>query len=315
MDYRQQRSTTHPTVIRLIDRICEGNPLQKKSLTEFANRQDDTYWDIAETLCSRLQRNLLADGDAMSVAADSYNGVCRDLLFEEFRFRKTGQYPSDSAKSAFENVYSNQDVMRKYVVGLLLSHLFWPNHYKMLRYFQAEIAKHNATSALEIGAGHGLFVTETMRAFPNATVTVLDISEASLGVTREMLQAFEADESHVEFVLNDFLEYAPAGRKWDLIVMGEVLEHVNEPSRFLRQAHAILSPNGRVYMSTCANCPAVDHVYRFHNPEEIRVMLREAGFVIESDLALPARNVPEALWEKELVTINYSAMLRRAEAS
>ncbi|MCL2628963.1 MAG: methyltransferase domain-containing protein [Oscillospiraceae bacterium] len=65
-------------------------------------------------------------------------------------------------------------------------------------------------------------------------------------------------ERHVEDAKNkygldalavDFLEFE-ADRKWDVIIMGDVLEHVSDPDMALKKAYSLLSDNGAVWIST-----------------------------------------------------------------
>jgi hypothetical protein len=77
----------------------------------------------------------------------------------------------------------------------------------------------------------------------------------------------------------------------------------------MKKTKELLAPGGRIYLSTAANSPALDHVYHFHNLKEMRDILTSNGFSIVKDLALPADDIPEKDWEKELVTINYCAIL------
>jgi len=47
----------------------------------------------------------------------------------------------------------------------------------------------------------------------------------------------------------DFLEYE-ADRKWDVIIMGDVLEHVSDPDLALAKVESMLSENGALWIST-----------------------------------------------------------------
>ena len=304
-----ERLEDYPELMKIIHVISAENPLQRKRINAFISRQDVGYWTFAEELSRTLNSSFLRDDQVRVEAARSYNRMCMDILREQIRFRKTGAYLLDDAHVAHETVYSQKSVMRYYIVGLLLSYLFWPNHFQMLSFFKDHLSDIRVERCLEVGVGHGLFTVEMMRRFPNSEVTLVDISETSVELAQEMLTTFDLDSSRVKFVLGDFLTVPLGTVGFDLIIMGEVLEHVNDAPGFLTRARELLRPGGSIFLSTCANCPAVDHIYHFHNVDEIRALIRSVGLSIVRDTALPAEDVPEARWQQELVTINYSSIL------
>jgi 2-polyprenyl-3-methyl-5-hydroxy-6-metoxy-1,4-benzoquinol methylase len=164
---------------------------------------------------------------------------------------------------------------------------------------------------LEIAPGHGLFTVEVMLKFPEIKATLLDISETSLRVTGQVLAAFGVDTSQYRLINGDFMTVPVDGHNFDFISMGEVLEHVNDPKKFLDQAFCLLSSQGTIFMSTCANCPAIDHVYHFRNADEIRSLIKNAGFSIVSERSLIIENVPPEGCYKDLIPLNYCAILKK----
>lgn len=48
----------------------------------------------------------------------------------------------------------------------------------------------------------------------------------------------------------DFLEFDGGGRQWDVIVMGDVLEHVTDPVRAIEKARDMLAEDGALWIST-----------------------------------------------------------------
>jgi 2-polyprenyl-3-methyl-5-hydroxy-6-metoxy-1,4-benzoquinol methylase len=299
----------YPELMRIIRVISAENPLQRKRINAFISRQDVDYWTFAEELSRTLNSSFLRDDQMRVEAGRSYNQMCMDILREQIRFRKTGTYLLDDAHLANETVYSQKSVMRYYMVGLLLSYLFWPNHFQMFSFFKDHLREIRVERCLEVGVGHALFTVEMMRRFSNSEITLVDISPTSIELAKEMLATFRLDSSRVRFVLGDYLKVSLDADQFDFIIMGEVLEHVNDAPGFLVRARQLLRPGGTVFLSTCANCPAVDHVYHFHNVDEIRALIRSVGLSIVRDTALPAEDVPEAKWQDQLVTINYSAIL------
>lgn len=303
------KRTKYPEFMKIVDLISEQNPLQCKRIQAFIMTQDEDYWTFAEDLSAILNRALINDKTRRIEAALAYNNLCMEMLREQIKFRKTGVYPTDDADTARKNIYDQPDAMYKYMVGLLISQMLWPNHYRLFRFFQDILTKAMPASYLEVGAGHGMFTLEALRHFPKLDVVVCDISKASIEISRQMLLSFSADLSRVQFIHADFFESSFDGQRFDFITLGEVLEHVKDVAGFMRRVHNFLLPAGTVYVSTCANCPAVDHVHHFHSVREIRKILLDSNFLIADEIALPAEDIPMHLWEKELVTVNYGAKL------
>jgi 2-polyprenyl-3-methyl-5-hydroxy-6-metoxy-1,4-benzoquinol methylase len=305
--------TPYPELLRIVELIGSENPLQRKRIHNFLAEQNAGYFEFAEGLSRKLNHSILRSDTERLTAARAYNSTCMEILREQIRFRKAGTYLIQNAEVAEQTVYSQKDRMRAYIVGLLLSYLFWPNHYEMFQFYLDYVREIDVRQCLEIGAGHGLFTAEMLRKFPTAMFDVIDISTTSIEVAGEILDAFGIDRSRIQFTHADFMNAPLAAASYDCIVMGEVLEHINDAPGFLRKAVHCLRTKGTVFLTTCVNCPAPDHVYHFHTVEEIRELVRSAGLRILTEQALAAEAVPQELWQKELVTINYSAVLSAKE--
>ena len=93
-------------------------------------------------------------------------------------------------------------------------------------------------------------------------------------------------------------------------MIGEVLEHVAKPPDTLQKLNHLLSSNGKVFLTTCCNCPADDHLYHFKSINEIREMLQNV-FSIEEELSCPADPISVEEAENRMLTINYGALLKK----
>lgn len=137
-------------------------------------------------------------------SAKAYNRMTMDFK-EQIRFKRTGTYLLNDARVARESVYDNPVVMRYYMVGLCLSYLLWPNHYKMLRFFRNYLrTSPEVTRYMDVAPGHGLFAVETMLRFPAITSSLVDISATSIQVTGEILESFQIQPSRCDLIYGDF---------------------------------------------------------------------------------------------------------------
>lgn len=301
----------YPEVSQLIRQIFKEVPLQRKRIDEFLRNVDDDYWDFAESLCRVIKSSGIGgNGESYDAAVKAYKDMCSEILREQIRFRRSRVYRSNDFDNVLREVYEQKDRMRAYLKGLLLTYLFWPNHYKMFRFFQRHIANLSPGIYLEVGSGHGLFTAEVLRLIPETRIISIDISRAAIEMTREMLTAFNIDSQGFEAFQADFLNSFNEGEKYDFIILGEVLEHVSDAPGFVAQAKRVLNQHGAIYLSTCVNAPAIDHIYNFSCVEEIGELIEMAGLDIVDSIILPADDTQPERWQEELTPINYAAVLR-----
>ena len=89
---------------------------------------------------------------------------------------------------------------------------------------------------LDIGCGYGAVARSIARRVDRVTVTGVDMDPARIA------EAEAADNpGNLRFVLGDALRDLPAG-EWDIVVLSNVLEHIDERVEFLRRIVTGLSP-------------------------------------------------------------------------
>lgn len=285
--------------------------MQKKAIVEFINKQDDLYFKRAEDFASCLLRMLRSQGQDEGFVVDAYLRLCHQMIIEQIRFKKTGKYSCANVEQAYSRVYSSESEMASYMYGLALSLYLWPNHYGLFDFFIRESRKlSKVRSYLEIGPGHGLFLVEAIKMFEGGTFSAVDISPVSRRLTETVVKHF-TDHANLAFLVMDIASHDRELDRFDYVVMCEVLEHLEDPKSVLARLRALLKDDGHLFLTTCANAPAVDHVYLYDSVNHIRREIREAGLMIVSELALPVGDHPEHEWESLKVEVNYAAMAVR----
>jgi 2-polyprenyl-3-methyl-5-hydroxy-6-metoxy-1,4-benzoquinol methylase len=96
-------------------------------------------------------------------------------------------------------------------------------------------------SILELGLGHGFSATTFSRHFSRHVV--LDGSGAVIAKFRK-----ENPNSKAELI-ETYFEQFETDEGFDVIVMGFVLEHVDNPVAILKHYHHFLNPNGKIYVA------------------------------------------------------------------
>ena len=297
----------------IVAKVITKSPFQKKKLQQSLAGMDNFFYKEAEMFASNYGGYLDNQGIPLDYAVSAYLEMCENMMKCQIEFMKTGKYTVAEHLEAYDEVYSNETKMKSYMIGLALSQFLWSTHYEMYKAFSDGIKKFGkgTRSYLEIGPGHGLLLNKAMGFLPReAKVTAVDISPISIAITKSIMNYFSHNTASIEYCTGDILKF-DSSEKFDFITMGEVLEHVNFPEKLLFKLHDLLASDGRLFVSTCVNAPAIDHVYHFRRVEEIVAMLHECGFEIEEERVLPVEDLPMDVIVSKKITINYCAILKR----
>jgi 2-polyprenyl-3-methyl-5-hydroxy-6-metoxy-1,4-benzoquinol methylase len=298
-----------PLLRQIIAQIDLRNPVHAKKLKKNLDGAGDEYFARAALFLNRYEKFTRGIGKNLDYGIECYLRVVADVMHEQMRFITTGEYSSKSFEDVQRRVYDNPGVMEYYMHGLMLSHFLWLHHYKVLSFFIRTLPRYRGrvSNYLEIGGGHGLYISEALEVLSNGvSFEVLDISESSLAMARQFV-----DDRKVCFILGDIYSFEP-GKRYDFITMGEVLEHVENPLGLLVRLHDLLSNQGHLFITAPTNAPAIDHIYLFRSVEEIRGVIRAAGLEIVDEISLCAEAVSLEKAERLKLTVIYGAFLKKA---
>ena len=297
----------------LLEQIYEKSPLQRKKIQNYLATRDEPYFKAAEEFAKEYIAYLNRHDIPINYVVDAYLKLCQDALKCQKYFMKTGRYPLDLASEVYDALYNDKKTMQSHMIGLAVSQFLWPSHYEMHTLFGAFLHSHanQINSYLEIGPGHGLFLSKAMdRLSSDTTFTAVDISPISIEISQSLVNFLRPDCRTITYHTQDMLEMDLSVR-YDFITMGEVLEHVNFPDKLLIKLRDLLSPNGRSFISTCVNAPSIDHVYHFKTIDEIRMLVESCGLDIIEERILPVDNVPMEQIISQNLTINWCAIIKR----
>ncbi len=239
----------------------------------------------------------LMAGQEAVVAAD-YRWTCDRLRDEELFFHREGRYRLSSFAEANAEVYSDHAYMGRYVNGLLLTQVLWYNHVATFTMFLNDVLGKAETpfDYLEVGPGHGLMVYFGAQSALCQSLQAWDVSSVSLRETRAALDKLGLTKP-VDLVETDILAAERPKSKFDLIVISEVLEHLEAPDRALGFLRDALKDDGRIFINVPLNSPSPDHIYLFETPEEVRALVERAGLKVDtmSLFATQGRSIDSAL--------------------
>ena len=295
----------------ILDAICEKMPSQEKKIASAWSKYPEMQQAMQHFLLQ--YRPVLADlGLSESDLADSYIGMLEEALNARLEFMRTGAYCGYDFDTAQTVVYQDRRRMTSYMLGLALSYFLWGHHFEILSYYRESLSEVAVRSrCLEIGSGHGLLAATLLEQRPDwRTLDILDISPASLAMTRSILTRLSPGERlrDISFICGNIFK-TPVEGLYDYITMGEVLEHVEDPLALLIAVGKYLSPEGRLFVTTCANSPAIDHIHQFHTVAEIHQMIQQAGLAIVSERVIPSLDKSLDYMEKNKLDVSYAAVL------
>lgn len=303
----------HKNFDSIIELIYKESPLQRKKIESHFNLRDDRFFKEAEEFSVEYMGYLQQQGIDLTATVGSYLKLCTDMMRSQVKFLRTGKYPVELAEESLAQVYSNEAEMKPYMIGLAISQFIWKTHYDIFKFFVDYLSslKSPIRTYLEIGPGHGLFLRKAMELLSDVSkYVVVDISPTSIDITKSIIEYFGNENKSIEYHQADFNDFVYT-EKCDFITAGEVLEHVDDPQKLVKKISSLLTDEGCAFISTCVNCPAIDHVYHFKKVEEIGDVLDAGGLAIEKEAILPVEDLPlEEVIEKK-ITINYCAILKK----
>jgi 2-polyprenyl-3-methyl-5-hydroxy-6-metoxy-1,4-benzoquinol methylase len=309
MQQVQQKTITGlpARVADLAERILRKNPMHRRALTSAITKlekqeldQLDGYLDFCFNAC-RLDADYLCD---------CYLTIVSDTLREQIYFQEHKKYRHGSFADVANDVYFNGDYMRRYMYGLAVTSFLWPNHHNIMRFFRRTLPRDRKGTYLEIGPGHGFFFKTAMEESSYDEFEGLDISETSVSQTRRIIDFYgTAKGVKAQIVQRDFLEGDIPPASCDAVVMGEVLEHVERPDIFMKRIAEVAKKDAWIFVTTCCNAPAIDHIFLFRSAAEVEKLFADAGLEVTESLILPCEGQPLQKCIDEQLPVNVAYVL------
>ena len=112
-----------------------------------------------------------------------------------------------------------------------------------LRWYPKRIIQFSsrAASLLELGLGHGITADTFERQFKRHVV--IDASPAVIANFRQRFPDSKAE------IIESYFESFETDERFDVIVLGYILEHVDDPVGILKHFRKFLAPNGRMFVT------------------------------------------------------------------
>jgi len=292
----------------LLGEIVRINPLQSGFIeTSIDGATSDELRDLADYI-QFCELNSLD----ISYLAECYDLIVKDTLREQTYFQRHKRYRYTTFAEVADSVYFDDDYMSKYMHGLAITAWLWPNHRDMHRFFARSIPTAEKGTYLEVGPGHGVYMMTAMNLSQYDRFEGIDLSPTSVEMTRALLKSRDVPSAaQYEIYCSDFLGDELHHDRYDAIVMGEVLEHVEEPLRFLRKIRQLAAEDAFIFVTTPINAPAIDHIYLFESFDAIEELVSQAGLSIRESrlIPYPGETVEQSI--EQYLPINVALVLEK----
>ncbi|WP_455757121.1 class I SAM-dependent methyltransferase [Sulfurimonas sp.] len=296
----------------ILNNIYKKNPSHQK----YINNSFSKYPEMKIAMDSFLKtykKFMEIEELSASDIANAYSKMLKQIDFSRREFLKNGNYYLQTQKKAFVKIYNDEVTMKAYMLGGALSMFLWPHHFKNFTFLQKHIASLNKERKfLEIGSGHGLFLLELLKNIKNYDIIdVIDISKTSIRLTQNIIKSVNQNYLKDITFYNQNIYETSNKQKYDFIIFGEVIEHLDNPLKALETLYQLLNNNGSIFITTCVNCPMIDHIYLFNNIQEIKEIIKKANFYIEHEIITPASDKNENFIKKMKIDISYAAIIKK----
>ena len=275
----------------ILDYYKKKNPMHHQFLLKRVEELHQ-FPMIKEHLLNYIE-SLIKDNASYEEIVQAYDSIMNMQFKEEIYFKRHKRYRYSTFAETHKFVYSNEEYMKKYMVGLGISNMLWPIHWQLFDFFKTQLqALPQGENYLEIGMGHGLHFLEAMKSKHYEHYLGVDISKACVELTQKLVQNANLDGEY-QLLCKDIFDLK-TDQLFDFIVFGEVLEHIENPALFLKTIKKYLKKDGYAYMSTCVNSPAIDHIFLFKTIEEIRQLVSLCGFEMLHETIIEEKNEQSA---------------------
>jgi len=296
------------TLQQFYDVVKSKNPLHAKFL-------DNTLSDITEEETAKFESlvrfYMKREKCTFEEIVDKYLYKISFIMEEQRYFAEYDKYRF-STFAEVENYYKDPSYMNSYTVGLGLSTYLWRVHREVSRFFRNYLNNSVLGGGyLEIGCGHGEYFVMAMQKTNYKHYTAIDISETSINLTRDYIKhSLPETNKNYEVIHKDVFDYH-SHEKYAAVVMGEVLEHVENPPAFLQKIYQLAADDALIFISTAINAPDPDHIYLFRNLQEILDLFEKERFAVVNYIATNTNNVSLEKAEKRKIAVVPAFILKK----
>ena len=111
-----------------------------------------------------------------------------------------------------------------------------------------QVSQNGGVNILDVGCSQGALEFELLKSLPQGgRIIGVDATGESIDYANRMLEECP-DKDRIEFRCMDFMLF-PENEQYDTVIIAEVLEHLNEPEKFIEKSSKLLSEEGSLIIT------------------------------------------------------------------
>ena len=263
---------------QMIEIIEKSSPIHAKKIHKHLRYFDESFDLVFNDMINKFMLYLSDNSYDLHFATMCYLRMISDLTFEQINYLKNGCYSNSSFMEVKKRIYDNEEKLESFKMGLFISEILWPQHFLVFFEFIKLFNHYGKKSGkiIDIGGAHGQYL--------NYVITNGNIEKPVLCYTNpvslDMVNWF-VPQSNYTMIEEDMVpEHA---KQYDWVVMGEILEHTENPGKYIEYSISLLRNGGFLFITAPINSPALDHVYCFKSKEEVLSLFEDKGLVIVNE--------------------------------
>lgn len=133
----------------------------------------------------------------------------------------------------------------------------------------------------DLGCGAGMMLCEVLMMKPNWTGHGLDISPTAISYAQR-LAAHKAVAERANFSTGDLASLPYKSESLDLLIASEVVEHMPQPLKVMRELARVLRPGGSLLLTMPLESHTPAHAHTLAGPDDFRSLCESAGLTVRS---------------------------------
>jgi SAM-dependent methyltransferase len=229
-------------------------------------KRDNKYKQFADRTLDAVFAYAKANGDSMDYIVKAYNDYYFEYIDLQNEFNNNGKYRYGSYEELSKAL--SPTFQKNYIYVLLLSFLTTTYRYEMMAHISESLQNLLAEKSeigLEIGFGTGIDLVERLHYCES--YDIFEINKYS----REMFDLLFADNKTIAF--NNVLYTFDDVDKYTFVQLIELMEHLEDPKKYIDLTHKILKKNGCLVFTAAVNMANIDHIYLFNNLQSVRDLI------------------------------------------